>query len=92
MLELRIKKAFKQDQKRLKHLLKVELRTKIDTVIQLLLNESTLPDTCHNHALIGNYQSCYECHILPDLLLIYQLTDEAVILVRLGTHNDLFNK
>lgn len=42
------------------------------------------------HRLIGNYVDKMECHIEPDWLLIYEVTDELVILYRTGTHSDLF--
>ena len=42
------------------------------------------------HKLIGNYINKWECHIESDWLLIYEVTDELVILYRTGTHSDLF--
>jgi len=31
-----------------------------------------------------------ECHIDPDWLLVYEVTPEEVLLIRTGTHSDLF--
>jgi len=42
------------------------------------------------HKLGGKYADYWECHIVPDWLLIYQLDDEAVYLVRAGSHAELF--
>lgn len=44
------------------------------------------------HKLIGNYKDCLECHILPDLLLIWEQDDEAkeIHLLNIGLHSDLF--
>jgi mRNA interferase YafQ len=44
------------------------------------------------HKLAGSYRNCWECHIQPDWLLIWQIDEkEKVInLVRTGTHSDLF--
>jgi len=44
------------------------------------------------HKLSGNWDSAWECHILPDLLLIWfeNRKDKHIILVRTGTHSDLF--
>ena len=44
-----------------------------------------------DHSLIGNYKGCRECHITPDWLLIYEISDDEIILylTRTGTHSDL---
>ncbi len=45
-----------------------------------------------DHTLIGNYLNCRECHIKPDLLLIYKIDNDILelALVRVGTHSKLF--
>ena len=43
-----------------------------------------------DHPLKGGYQGCRECHLRPDLLLIYIQTDMELKLVRLGSHSELF--
>jgi mRNA interferase YafQ len=44
-----------------------------------------------NHHLIGSWSDHIECHIRPNLLLIYQKPDEsALCLIRLGSHSELF--
>ena len=43
-----------------------------------------------DHPLKGGYQGCRECHLRPDLLLIYIQTDMELRLVRLGSHSELF--
>ena len=45
-----------------------------------------------DHALIGNYYGARECHIKPDLLLIYEKEDSLITLRRLGSHSELFKK
>ena len=42
------------------------------------------------HKLSGEYEGCWECHLEYDWLLIYEIKDEEVILVRTGSHTDLF--
>ncbi len=44
------------------------------------------------HKLKGKYSKHNECHVLPDLLLIWMenQSSETIILVRTGTHSDLF--
>lgn len=43
-----------------------------------------------DHALSGNWKGYRECHILPDWLLIYTTKNDVIVLVRTGTHSDLF--
>lgn len=70
MLTLVLTKKFKQDFKRLKKTGKyIKLLT---DVVNLLLEEKTLPGKYKDHALVGNYKGFRECHIQPDWLLIYQ--------------------
>jgi mRNA interferase YafQ len=50
-----------------------------------------LPARCRPHKLVGNYAGCWECHIDPDWLLIYQYENTTLKLLRTGTHADLFD-
>jgi mRNA interferase YafQ len=43
------------------------------------------------HPLKGEWRGYWECHVAPDWLLIYKMTDEEVLLARTGTHADLFD-
>jgi len=43
-----------------------------------------------DHLLVGQYKGTRECHIEPDWLLIYEMTESELVLVRTGTHSDLF--
>ncbi len=63
---------------------------KLKTVIKLLLEEKPLPIRNRNHRLKGDFKDCWECHIEPDWLLIYQKTATEILLLRIGTHSDLF--
>lgn len=65
-------------------------REKLKIVIDLLLAEKPLPPKYRNHLLTGNWLGFYECHIEPDWLLIYQMTDDELTLVETGSHADLF--
>lgn len=59
-------------------------------VMQLLLEQPLEPRT-RPHLLINWSRSrCWECHIEPDWLLIWEQEDDALTLVRTGTHADLF--
>lgn len=59
-------------------------------LMQLLLNEETIPLKHRDHCLSGTYANRRECHIEPDWLLIYKLGSEEIIFERTGTHSDLF--
>lgn len=65
---------------------------KLDYVVDLLANGETLPEKYRDHALVGEYEGCRECHIQPDWLLIYEIIENDLILylTRTGSHSDLF--
>ena len=62
------------------------------SVVDMLVNKQVLPEEFKDHALIGDYANCRECHINPDWLLIYRIYEEEVVLylARVGSHSDLF--
>ncbi|OFX09856.1 MAG: addiction module antitoxin [Alphaproteobacteria bacterium RIFOXYD12_FULL_60_8] len=60
-------------------------------VLTSLLSETPLSTALRDHALIGEWKGYRECHLKPDLLLIYRLTEDGIIrLARIGSHSDLF--
>ena len=61
-------------------------------MITKLANREELEEKYKDHNLIGNYFGCRECHIKPDLLLIYRIDDNflELALVRVGSHSKLF--
>ncbi len=64
---------------------------KLRTVFEALRQDSELPASCRPHKLSGNFKDYWECHIAPDWLLIYDISDdEYLYLERTGTHSDLF--
>lgn len=63
---------------------------KLQNIVTLLCENKELPKSYRPHALSGKYIGFSECHIEPDWLLIYKITDDAVELARTGTHSDLF--
>lgn len=62
----------------------------IDVVFKLL-SGLELEKKYKNHALIGDYADFRECHVKPDLLLIYKIEDGILKLVDIGTHSELFD-
>ncbi len=61
-------------------------------VIRKLANGEKLPESNRDHSLSGEFSGCRECHIEPDWLLIYEISENELILylTRTGTHSDLF--
>ncbi len=61
-------------------------------VIQMIQNQTPLPEKYRDHALVGEYVKMRECHIKPDLLLIYYINKKTkiVYLERIGSHSELF--
>ncbi len=59
-------------------------------VVQTLADDQPLADKFHDHALSSNWQGYRDCHIRPDLVLIYRKPDDETLeLVRLGSHSNL---
>jgi mRNA interferase YafQ len=66
----------------------------LQATVTLLVEDKPLPENCRDHALVGNWKAHRECHIKPDLLLIYKEQEDSDILelVRLGSHSELFSR
>jgi mRNA interferase YafQ len=88
MLDIFRTSGFKSDFKKLNN----DDKEKLRSVLLVLVNNETLEAKYKNHLLIGNYNGCHECHLKPDLLLIYKIDVEAneLQLVRVGSHSQLF--
>ena len=65
---------------------------KIASVIDLLCDQKPLPPALHDHPLKGKFSGYRDCHVEPDLVLIYRVVQDQLQLIcfRLGTHSDLF--
>lgn len=88
MLEIEYSKSFK---KAFKKLNESERKLTKDIIWQLANNEE-LASKYKDHALIGSYKGFRECHVKPDLLLIYKKQNEILLLtcVEIGSHSELF--
>jgi mRNA interferase YafQ len=84
--------AFKRDYRRAKAISRChDLDERLVAVLELLINDRPLPPTNRDHALSGNWLGYRDCHLWPDLLLIYaKPSPDLLRLVRLGSHSDLF--
>jgi mRNA interferase YafQ len=81
-------KQFKKDVKRMRK--RGKDLEKIKAVIDLLVAGEPLPPKNRDHKLGGNWIGRRDCHVEPDWILIYKLTEDELLLERTGTHSDLF--
>lgn len=93
MRTIRRSSAFKRDFKRI--LVIPKYRKNIDTLLvetlKMLSQDKPLPTKQKDHGLVGDWSEYRECHLKPNLLLVYSKPDDAILrLVRLGSHSDLF--
>lgn len=89
MLEIRITSRFKKELR--KAAKQQKDMHKLSEVIDLLQAEEALPGRNLDHALTGNYIGHRECHISSDWLLIYKVEPPYLVLVRTGSHSELFS-
>ncbi|MGA3372576.1 MAG: type II toxin-antitoxin system YafQ family toxin [Terracidiphilus sp.] len=84
--------AFKRDNKREargRH--GATLDADLVPILVALANDFPLEPKHRDHDLSGDWEGYRECHVKPDLLLIYKKTDaESLRLARLGSHSELF--
>lgn len=90
MLKLVIENSFDKDYKR-------EAKSGLDTqallnIINKLQSQEILDKKYKDHQLKGILKDFRECHVKPDLCLIYKIKEESLHLIRLGSHSKLFKK
>ncbi len=86
--------AFKRDYKRTKAMPRHrDIEALLHDMVTLLIDDKVLPEKHRDHGLGGYWKSYRECHLKPDLLLIYKKPDDKTLrLVRMGSHSELFAK
>ena len=91
MLKPIYKSTFKKDFKRA--IRRGKDPEKIKAVVKLLCARQPLPPTLRDHALSRDYIGYRDCHVEPDLVLVYRIVEDRLELIcaRLGTHSDLFS-
>lgn len=82
---------FKRDLKReAKGQYRAALAKGFTKIVRALANDEQLVEKYRDHALTGDWKDYRDCHIKPDLVLIYRkLNDDELQLVRLGSHSEL---
>ena len=59
--------------------------------LEALINDTPLEARHRDHELSGDWSDYRECHLKPDLLLIYRKPDQNTLrLARMGSHSELF--
>jgi len=62
----------------------------LNGILDLLEVDEILPPNAVEHALVGNFAGYRDCHIKPNLVLIYRkVGDDTLELLRLGSHSEL---
>ncbi len=84
-------RQFKRDYKReSKGQHRKTLDEELFAVVELLATDAALESKYRDHALVGEWKDTRDCHVKPDLVLIYQKPDNTALrLVRLGSHSEL---
>lgn len=79
----KFKKDFKQYQTNKK------VVSRLNDILYCLMNRLPLSEQYKNHPLTGEWKGYYDCHVLPNVVLIYTYDDTTISLTRIGTHNKL---
>ncbi len=84
--------AFKKDVRREgKGLNLSALNAVLPIVLRDLANDVQLDAKYRDHKLTGDWEGSRECHIKPDLLLVYEKPDDKTLrLARLGSHAEIY--
>ena len=89
MRQVKQTSQFKKDMKRMKK--RGKDLGKLKGVLEKIVSGQELEPRHRDHVLVGQYKGTRECHVESDWLLIYEEAESEVVLIRTGTHSDLFN-
>lgn len=88
MKAIRRTSQFRRDVKRMQR--RGKNLAKLKRVLASLAMGEVLAAKYRGHVLVGQYRGTRERHIEPDWLLIYELTESEIVLIRAGSHSDPF--
>jgi mRNA interferase YafQ len=89
MRKIDLHSKFKRDYKR-ERKSDPKLDEALTPALNLLVVDAELPARLTDHALRGKWTGFRDCHIKPDLVLIYSKSPGILSLARLGSHSELF--
>ena len=91
MLIVKYSRRFKKD---FKAAIKADptVADELRAVLDIILSGRSLPLKYRQHKLSGEFSECSECHLRPDLLLVYKINKDELrlLLLRLGSHSRIF--
>lgn len=90
MLNIKITTKFKKDFAKQKIKADFSDLDELFSVISKLKIKIPIEEKYCDHALSGKYKGYRDCHIKPDLVLIYKIKDNDLILERLNSHSEVF--
>ncbi|HEU5366661.1 MAG TPA: type II toxin-antitoxin system YafQ family toxin [Hanamia sp.] len=83
----KFKRDYKREKKSGRH---KTLDKDLISIVESLAEDKPLAYHNYDHPLSGNWTDHRDCHIKPDLILIYRKPDDKSLeLVRLGSHSEL---
>lgn len=88
MREVRYSTAAKKDLKRYRR--DPRKMQALFAALRLILSGQPLPARYRAHCLKRQYEGCFECHVGPDFLLVWETPDGVLEVVRIGSHAELF--
>jgi len=89
MFSLEYSTQFKKDFKKITKMPIPDI-IEVGNVISTLQRQEVLAEKYVDHPLSGNWSGFRDCHVKPDLVLIYKVRDNSLQLARIGSHSDLF--
>jgi len=90
MPAIRFTRSFRKDYDR--HEGNRQAVQRLEEVIRVLETGQPLPLSFRDHKLVGNLTRCRECHIRPDLILLYEILPDGVVFHRLASHAEIFKR
>jgi mRNA interferase YafQ len=93
MYQIKPTKSFVKSYKKIKKSgIKTPILKELEEVVFVLAAGQKLPVSYRNHKLTGELSEYQECHIKGDLLLIYKIEKNNLILILadIGSHSELF--
>ncbi len=91
MRTIKYTRRFKKDYKREKSgRYGKRIDADLSETVKMLVNDTPLPRRFFDHQLSGEWNDHRDCHVRPDLVLIYRKPDDKTLeLVRLGSHSEI---